>query len=516
MPDIPRQSSGFQQEQSSEQEPARKSEATERQGRAGERQGRAGERQGRRSAFVHLARVHALQTSGNAAIAIALANSLFFSIDPQAARGRIILYLLLSMAPFTLVAPMIGPAIDRIRSGHRVVVIGLLFGLGLVSFGMIGRVQSLLIFPLAFAILVFGKGYAVAKAAIVPSTANTETELVSHNSRLAVLSGIMSIVGAGPALLFSWALGSSWTVVLGMIQFFWAAILAFRLPKAEGTGGKGRRRRMPEFDENLALFGDSSADQTLAQQTAAKPPQTAASPTPAATPAIIIQNLWQRFRNAKWTTPSLSILSIRRASLAMMTLRGGLGFLTFFLAFHFRGGTDDVDLSGVGTAVGRGVRQALLGDADVQGAEPVWKLGILLFMAVAGGLAGSYLAPKLKMSGRLEERVLMGSLLLVLAGSLGAWLIGGLLGGMLLALVLGLAAGAGKVAFDSVVQRDAADSDYGRSFAVFETRFQLIWVFGAIWPVMLRIPFALGCILIGATAVISLAFSFFKKEQKLR
>lgn len=475
-----------------------------------------------------------MQTSGNAAIAVALANSLFFAIDPQAARGRILLYLLLSMAPFTLVAPMIGPAIDRIRSGRRVVMIGLLFGLGLASFGMIGRVQSLLIFPLAFAILVFGKGYAVAKAAIVPATAETETELVSHNSRLAVLSGIMSMVGAGPALFLSWALGSSWTVGLGMIQFFWAGILAFRLPKIKrGTSGKSSEETAfyEEFDENLALFESSSRgagnsagssytgfpDKASSTQTAVKPPSTVvipplASPPPPAS-AGFMQRLWWRFRNPKWSTSSLDILSIRRASTAMMMLRGGLGFLTFFLAFHFRGGTDDVDLSGVGTAVGRGVRQALLGDADVQGAEPVWRLGILLFMAVIGGLAGSYLAPKLRMKGRSEERLLMGSLLMVMAASLGAWAIGGLLGGMLIVFVSGFAAGAGKVAFDSIVQRDAADSDYGRSFAVFETRFQLIWVFGAIWPVILRIPFAWGCILIGAAAVATLIASFLRKER---
>ena len=495
------------------------------------------------SNFVHLARVHALQTSGNAAIAVALANSLFFAIDPQAARGRILLYLLLSMAPFTLVAPMIGPAIDRIRRGRRVVMIGLLFGLGLTSFGMIGRVQSLLIFPLAFAILVFGKGYAVAKAAIVPATAETESELVSHNSRLAVLSGIMSMVGAGPALLLSWALGSSWTVGLGMIQFFWAGVLAFRLPKVkkelQDRGRDPKTAFDEEFDDNLALFeGDSAstgsttmpADRSYtglpyeATQTAVKSPQTAVAaprvPTlpPAPTPpppasASFAQRLWWRFRNPKWSTSSLNILSIRRASTAMMMLRGGLGFLTFFLAFHFRGGTDDVDLSGVGTAVGRGVRQALLGDADVQGAEPVWRLGILLFMAVVGGLAGSYLAPKLRMKGRLEERVLAGSLLTVVAASLGAWVVGGLLGGMLIVFVSGFAAGAGKVAFDSIVQRDAADSDYGRSFAAFETRFQVIWVFGAIWPVLIRIPFAWGCFLIGLAAATALIASFTRKQR---
>ena len=116
------------------------------------------------------------------------------------------------------------------------------------------------------------------------------------------------------------------------------------------------------------------------------------------------------------------------------------------------------------------------------------------------------------MSGRAEERVLVGSLLLVAASSLGAWVIGGLWGGMLLAFVMGFAAGSGKVAFDSIVQRDAADSDYGRSFAVFETRFQMIWVFGAIWPVILRVPFALGCILIGVATFVSLISSFWKKN----
>ena len=411
---------------------------------------------------------------------------------------------------------MIGPAIDRIRSGHRVVIIGLLFGLGLASLAMIGRVQSLLIFPLAFAILVFGKGYAVAKAAIVPATAETETELVAQNSRLAVLSGIMSIVGAAPALLLSWVFSSSWTVGLAMIQFFWAAILAFRLPKVKrGTLDEGSEQQPAaheEFDDNLALFENSSrgADSSAETQTVVIPPLV--SPPPPAS-ASFAQRLWWRFRNPKWSTSSLNILSIRRASTAMMMLRGGLGFLTFFLAFHFRGGTDNVDLSGVGTAVGRGVRQALLGDAGVQGAEPVWRLGILLFMAVVGGLAGSYLAPKLRMKGRLEERVLVGSLLLVVAASLGAWAVGGLLGGTLIVFVSGFAAGAGKVAFDSIVQRDAADSDYGRSFAVFETRFQLIWVFGAILPVIIRIPFAWGCFLVGISAVAALVASILRRER---
>ena len=42
-----------------------------------------------------------------------------------------------------------------------------------------------------------------------------------------------------------------------------------------------------------------------------------------------------------------------------------------------------------------------------------------------------------------------------------------------------------KLAFDSLVQRDAPDANRGRSFARFETRFQLVWVIGALLPLLL-------------------------------
>ena len=63
-----------------------------------------------------------------------------------------------------------------------------------------------------------------------------------------------------------------------------------------------------------------------------------------------------------------------------------------------------------------------------------------------------------------------GVVAVVIGGTLGAALIGG---------VVGVAATAGKLAFDSIVQRDAPDANRGRLFAKFETRFQLIWVVGA-------------------------------------
>ena len=73
--------------------------------------------------FTRLARTHAASTAGDALLAIGLAGSLFFSISPEAARTRVALYLLLTMAPFAVVAPVLGPLIDRQHGGRRGMVV---------------------------------------------------------------------------------------------------------------------------------------------------------------------------------------------------------------------------------------------------------------------------------------------------------------------------------------------------------------------------------------------------------
>ena len=62
--------------------------------------------------------------AGDTLVTIALAGSLFFSIDPSEARRKVFLYLALTMAPFAVVAPLVGPALDRAAGGRRWMVIG--------------------------------------------------------------------------------------------------------------------------------------------------------------------------------------------------------------------------------------------------------------------------------------------------------------------------------------------------------------------------------------------------------
>ncbi|MBK9179517.1 MAG: MFS transporter [Acidimicrobiales bacterium] len=253
------------------------------------------------SPFTRLARAHALTVAGDTLVTLALANSLFFNIEPDAARWRVALYLLLTMAPFSVVSPLIGPAIDRARGGRRLMVVGSAALRAVICALMIGALDNLLLFPLAFLVLVLAKGYHVAKSALVPTTVSNDAELVEANSKLSVISGLMGFVAAVPGLLLLWLAGSEWLLGLAALVFGAATIVALQLPRtrvAEQPAGEAER---------VELRG----------------------------------------------------ASIVLASTAMALLRGIVGFLTFLIAFSFRNG--DAPTWWFGAAVAASAVGSLLG-----------------------------------------------------------------------------------------------------------------------------------------------------------
>ena len=393
------------------------------------------------SPFVRLSRVHAFSAAGDAMVTVALAGSLFFNIDPSAARWRVGLYLALTIAPFAVISPLIGPIIDRYAGGRRIMIFGINLLRVIVAALMVTNLDSLFLFPLAFAILILQKSYAIAKAAVVPTTVSSNEELVEKNSRLSLLSGIAGFVGAAPAALLQWIGGPGWSVLLAAIAFFSAAVASLRLPKVK--------------------IASEPEDEQERQELRSK--------------------------------------GIVQAASGMGVLRGMIGFFTFLVAFAYRGGTDDLDLSGTGSAIGAKLHEELLGvDLGADGASAI-KLGAVIAFGVLGGLTGSAISPRLR--ARIdEERILLGALLTTfVAALLGLWS-GGISGALLVGFAVAISANAGKQAFDSIVQRDAPDANYGRSFARFETRFQLLWVIGALIPVIFTIPARLGFLLLSIAA----------------
>ena len=394
------------------------------------------------SPFKRLARTHALSVGGDALLAIALADSLFFDVDPNDARWRVGAYLLLTLAPFAIVAPFLGPVMDRLRGGHRYMIIGTALARAALMAALVVYVQRWPLFPLAFGMLVMGKTYAVAKSAVVPTTVADEGELVRSNSRLSILSAAAG-AGAGiPGVLLLQIGGAPWVLAFGVLIFLAMVVAALQIPPTQVAAQPAER------EEKAELRGSS----------------------------------------------------ILLASSAMGYLRGGTGFVTMLLAFDLRGGIDPGP-TGAGVEIGHRVRESLgLERIDLaSGGAPPWHFGVALIGVGLGGLIGNGGVPRLR--ARLaEERILAFALIALTGLSLLAAVSTGLAGAFVMAAAIAMAAGGGKQAFDAIVQRDAPRANLGRTFSRYESRFQLIWVVGALLPVVVPLPARVGYILMATSA----------------
>lgn len=182
--------------------------------------------------FTWLLRMHAAGMAGDALVTVSLANSLFFSVPIGEARGRVALYLLTTMAPFALLAPFIGPLLDRTRSGRRLALAGTMLARAALVWFMSDNTHSLKLFPAALAVLMLSKGYAVARAAVAPRVLPRGSTLVGANARTTLtgaVAGALAIpIGLGLAHVTH---ESRWTLRLAAVVFLAATVFALRLPK---------------------------------------------------------------------------------------------------------------------------------------------------------------------------------------------------------------------------------------------------------------------------------------------
>ncbi|WP_419933370.1 MFS transporter [Candidatus Poriferisodalis sp.] len=384
--------------------------------------------------FTWLARTHLLSAAGDALIAIALAGSLFFNLDPAAARPRVALYLLVTMAPFAVVGPLIGPLVDRSRGGRRGMIIGAGMARAVLALLMVRHLDSLLLFPEAFGALVAGKTYHVAKSAVVPGLVREERDLVEANSKLMLLSGLGGALAAGPGVLLSLA-SSRWVLVLAAVVFVLMTFPAARLPR-----------------------------------TAVRPHELSQPPGPGQPiqPGQPAQPRQPR--------PGRQRGGMLLAGSAMGVVRAMTGFTLFLIAFWLR--TD--------------------------GAAPWW-FGFMFTASAVGQLAGALSAPWLRRRIR-EELLLASTLLLAAAVSFYVVTAPDRFSVLVLAMVIGLMSALGKLCFDAIVQRDEVPADRGRTFARFETRFQLMWVIGGLVPVAAPsgiLPLRAGVMLLGIAGLVA-------------
>ncbi len=115
-----------------------------------------------------MAAAQALGGAADALVAVSLAGSLFFNLSPSASRDQVLLYLVINMAPFAILAPFIGPAIDRFGGGHRLIAAGLLALRGAFAAALAFFLFDLTLYFFALALLIAGKASGVTRQALVP------------------------------------------------------------------------------------------------------------------------------------------------------------------------------------------------------------------------------------------------------------------------------------------------------------------------------------------------------------
>lgn len=260
-----------------------------------------------------LIELHAVNGAGDVMITIALASTVFFSVPTDEARGRVALYLAITMAPFALLAPVIGPLLDKLPHGRRAAMAGAMAARALLALVLSGAVVSggLELYPAALGVLVASKAYGVVRSAVVPRLLPPRFSLVKANSRVTLggllATGLAAPVGGGLQLL-----GPRYPLYGAFVIFVVGTFLSFSLPPKVDSA-KGEDRALLAADEEH-LHGP-------------------------------------HLRRVK--RPGLRTVgsAVTHALGANASLRWLSGFLTFFLAFLLR----EHPLTGQGAAVSLGI-----------------------------------------------------------------------------------------------------------------------------------------------------------------
>lgn len=212
-----------------------------------------------RSGLTSLTYAAMLNYASDAAMAVALANTLFFAAASGESRGKVALYLLITLAPFALVAPVIGPTLDKIQRGRRVAMCIASAGQLLMCVVMALNFDSWLLYPAALGKLVLSKSFMVLKAAVTPRVVPPTITLSKTNARLtvfglaagglfgAVATGFNSLTGSAGALWFTAVICGAGAVQAMRIPS-WVEVTEGEVPASLGTHEqpkKPKKKRQP-------------------------------------------------------------------------------------------------------------------------------------------------------------------------------------------------------------------------------------------------------------------------------
>ncbi|MGY4648498.1 MFS family permease [Mycobacterium sp. URHB0021] len=389
----------------------------------------------------------------DAAMAVALANTLFFAAASGESKSKVALYLLITIAPFAVIAPLIGPALDRLQHGRRIALATsfmLRTALAVVLIfnydGASGSYPSWVLYPCALGMMVLSKSFSVLRSAVTPRVLPPTIDLVRVNSRLTtfgLLGGTM--VGGAIAAGAEWALnlfrmpGALYVVVAVTVA---GAALAMRIPKwVEVTAG--------EVPTKLTYHGRSGELRRHPEHRGVR--------------AAARQPLGRNIITALWGNCTIKVM---------------VGFLFLYPAFVAK-------------------------SHDASGWEQLRILGVIGAAAAIGNFGGNFTAARLKLG--YPALLVVRCTIAVTALALTAALTGTLMVAALATLVTSAAAAIAKASLDASLQDDLPEESRASAFGRSESLLQLAWVTGGATGVLIYTELWVGFTTITAVLILGLA-----------
>ncbi len=394
----------------------------------------------------------------DSAMAVALANTLFFAAATGESKGRVALYLLITIAPFAVIAPLIGPALDRLQHGRRAALAASFLVRTVLAVLLImnydpatGNYPSWALYPCALGMMVMSKSFSVLRSAVTPRVMPPSIDLVRVNSRLTMfglIGGTMigGGVAAGVEYVFSTLLHLPGALFVVVFVTLAGASLTMRIPKwVEVTEGEvpttltyhGHGSEWDWLDEHPteAIDTDTSRRQPLGRN--------------------IITSLWGN-----------------------CTIKAMVGFLFLYPAFV----------------------------AKAHDASGWVQLGILGGIGAAAGIgnfAGNFTAARLSLGRPATLVVRSAGAVTVMA--LAAAVSGNLIVAGAATLVTSAASAVGKASLDASLQDDLPEESRASAFGRSESVLQLAWVMGGAMGVLVYTELWVGFTAITSLLILGLA-----------
>jgi MFS family permease len=184
---------------------------------------------GGESGMMRMFDLHAASCAGDTLITIGLAGTIFFNAPLGEARAKVALYLLVTMVPFALLAPVVGPLLDHFRHGRRYALAATMLGRAFLAWLISDYIHGFGLYPAAFGVLALSRAYGVARSAAVPRLLPPGLGLSQVGARASVY-GTVAGAAAAPIGAAAFWFGPQWPLRIASVIFLIGMVTALRLP----------------------------------------------------------------------------------------------------------------------------------------------------------------------------------------------------------------------------------------------------------------------------------------------